>query len=233
MKVILLAAGFGTRLRPLTNDIPKCLVSINGKSLLEHWFDLLNPPENFDVLINTHYFADKVRSHVENLNPPHQWTLSYEEKLLGTAGTLRANKDFVGNESVMLVHADNLSRFNINLFIDAHSRRPQEAEMTMMLFETDRPSDCGVVEINQQGLVVDFFEKVKDPPSSLANGAVYIVEPTVIDRLTANNEITDFSTDVIPGMLGKIFTFFNGDYHRDIGTTASLALARKEFGDTS
>ena len=100
----------------------------------------------------------------------------------------------------------------------------------MMTFKTDAPQSCGIVELNSRGVVQQFHEKVDNPPGDLANAAVYIFEPTVISFLASlGRDIVDISTEVLPAYLGRIQTFLNEDYHRDIGTPESLVLAELEF----
>jgi mannose-1-phosphate guanylyltransferase len=129
----------------------------------------------------------------------------------------------------MLIHADNLSFCDFNAFIESHKNRPRNCEITMMLFKSDNPSSCGIVELDENNIVQKFHEKVKNPPSNLANGAVYICEVSIIDFLKSlhKNNI-DFSIDVLPMYMGKINTFLNDIYHRDIGTIKSYKLAQKE-----
>jgi mannose-1-phosphate guanylyltransferase len=123
-----------------------------------------------------------------------------------------------------------LTRFEVNKFIDAHRSRAIGAEITMMTFKTDTPQSCGIVELDSRGVVQQFHEKVDNPPGDLANAAVYIFEPTVISFLVSlGQNVIDISTEVLPAYLGRIQTFLNDDYHRDIGTPESLALAELEF----
>lgn len=130
----------------------------------------------------------------------------------------------------MVVHADNLSRFPVRAFIAAHRNRPAGAMMTMMTFDTDAPQTCGIVELDAQGLVQHFHEKVANPPGTRANGAVYIVESEIVDFIAGlGRTFVDLSTDVIPHFMGRIATYHNTGYHRDIGTVESLHKAEAEF----
>jgi mannose-1-phosphate guanylyltransferase len=230
LRALLLAGGLGTRLRPLTDRIPKCLVSIHGKPLLGYWLDLLLRDGVDAVLVNTHYLPDAVRAFVA-ASPWHSHiSLVHEESLLGTGGTVLRNRDFFKNDAFIVAHADNLTRFDLTAFIERHWRRPAAAELTMMTFETDDPRNCGIVEENERGIVTAFYEKVTDPPGNRANAAVYIFEPSVVEFLAAlGKETIDLSTEVIPRYLGRMCTFHNPDYHRDIGTPQSLAKAEQEF----
>lgn len=230
MKAILLAAGFGTRLRPLTETVPKCLVPIGGVPLLHLWLDQIFNSGIHYVLINTHYLSNKVEDFINGSKYKGRVRLSHEEELLGTAGTIFKNMEFIGGESVMVIHADNLSKFDVNDFIKAHESRPIYCNMTMMLFETDDPKSCGIVELNETGVVIGFHEKSSEPPSSMANAAIYILEPELISEFHAKSpQATDISTQIIPKNLGRIFTYLNTEYHRDIGTLESLRLANLEY----
>ncbi len=230
MKALLLAAGLGSRLKPITNITPKCLVEIDGRPLLDYWLDLLSNGGIDEVIINTHYLADVVSTYLDNRNSQILVHQVYEKKLLGTAGTLLKNRAFYQDEPVLLIHADNLSIFSLKKFITAFENRPKEVEITMMTFTTDVPENCGIVQLSSDGLVRKFFEKSKLNHGNIANGAVYIVSPAVLSFIESlNKREIDFSTEVIPNFLNKINTYHNDIYHRDIGDIQSLNLARVEF----
>lgn len=230
MRVLLLAAGRGTRLSPLTDTIPKCLVPINGRPLLDYWIRMLIDSGVHPVLVNLHHFADKVKNYILKSDFKEFVHTVYEERLLGTAGTLLKNRDFFNSEPMMLVHADNLCKFDVHAFIERHMVRPPYCVITMMTFQTSTPEYCGIVEIDEEGVVQSFYEKTSNPHGNLANGAVYIIEPPIFDFLRSlGKEVIDFSTEVLPHYIGKIFTFHNNAYHRDIGTVESYEMAKREF----
>jgi len=152
----------------------------------------------------------------------------YEEHLLGTAGTVRANSEFFQGECGLIIHADNFCTANFSSFIEAHRRRPKGALITMMTFVTDSPNTCGIVELDEQGLVMGFYEKVANPPGNLANGAIYIFEPEVIDFISESREsVHDISNDVLPRFLGQIYTWPSDGDLIDVGTIANLEEARR------
>ena len=128
MKAFLLAGGLGTRLRPLTDTTPKCLVEIGGRTLLDLWLDALAKVGVDEVLVNTHHLAERVEAHVAQRQDVPVVRLSHEPTLLGSAGTLMANKDFVAGEPMFLViNADNLTDFDLGRLVEAHraaERRP-------------------------------------------------------------------------------------------------------------
>lgn len=230
MRALLLAAGLGTRLQPLTDHIPKCLIAIDGKPLLDYWINILNKGGVYPLLVNLHHHADKVMNFINNSPYREFVTTVYEEKLLGTGGTLLKNRGFFDNEPLMLVHADNLSLFDVQAFVNSHLNRPTGCEITMMTFSTPTPHTCGIIETDEKGRVRAFHEKVANPPGDMANGAVYIIEPSIFNYLEdLNKDFIDFSTEVIPSFIGRINTFHNDVYHRDIGTIESYEMACKEF----
>lgn len=230
MKALLLSAGLGTRLRPVTNSIPKCLVPIDGKPLLQYWLENLTKVGVDEFLINISYLHKQVEEFVNNSEFKDNITLVYEDELLNTGGTVLENKNFFNNEAFMLIHADNLSFCNFNSFIDAHKNRPTNCDITMMLFKSDNPSSCGIVELDKNNIVKKFYEKISNPPSNLANGAVYICEPSIISFIeTLNKKDVDFSIEVLPNFMGKINTYLNDIYHRDIGNLESYGMAQIEL----
>jgi mannose-1-phosphate guanylyltransferase len=230
LRALLLAAGLGTRLRPITDSIPKCLVPIQGKPLLGYWLDRLLTNGIDRVLINTHYLPAVVRDYVSATPWRDFIDLAHEETLLGTGGTVLRNRAFFLGGAFLVAHADNLTRFDVRAFLNAHRDRPPGVEITMMTFDTDAPQTCGIVDLDERGVVTGFHEKSAAPPGRRANAAVYIFEASVIDFLASlNKEVIDISLEVIPRYLGRMHCFHNADYHRDIGTPESLRLANLEF----
>ena len=228
MRAILLAAGLGTRLRPLTDATPKCLMQINGVPLLGIWMERLIHSGVSPLLVNTHYLSDQVNEFVEKSEYRGQVNLVHEPSLLGTAGTLMENLDFFRGEDGMLIHADNYCMADLNLFIQAHLQRPPSCLMTMMTFRTNAPSDCGIVDIDKSGVVIGFHEKVESPPSNLANGALYLLSAALINHLKFLPTIPkDFSTEVVCKLIGRIYTYETSEDFIDIGTPASYSLANK------
>ncbi|MGC8453752.1 MAG: nucleotidyltransferase family protein [Cylindrospermopsis raciborskii] len=219
MRAILLAAGYGTRLRPLTNTIPKCLVPIKGTPLLGIWLERLTRAGIGPFLVNTHYLAEQVQGFVSNSPYRDQVKLVHEPTLLGTAGTLTANLDFFQSQDGMLIHADNYCLDHLHNLIEAHRKRPTECVMTMMTFRTDQPSNCGIVDIDENRVVTGFYEKVSSPPGNLANGAVYILSAAMLRELSLEfSTVKDFSNEVLPHFIGRIFTYETLDVFIDIGT---------------
>jgi len=230
MRALLLAAGLGSRLQPLTKYLPKCLVPINGRPLLDYWLEALVSSGVDEILINTHYMAPLVNEYIKRSEWADFVVVVHEKQLLGTGGTILKNHAFFKNEPFLVAHADNLTIFDMSAFADHHTCRPADIELTMMIFDTTDPQSCGIVELDERDAVKAFHEKVTNPPGTLANAAVYILEPSVVDMMAnLGKEQIDFSTEVVQLLLGKIITYHNTKYHRDIGTPSSWIQANQDF----
>jgi len=227
IRALLLAAGMGTRLLPLTRNWPKCLMPIARRPLLEHWLCILRKSGIKDVLVNIHHHRHAVELFLSRPQFDGSVSRSYEPKLLGTAGTVLRNIEFLKDHVVLLIHADNWCQCNFSNYLDFHlNHRPPNTLITMMTFRTNRPSECGIVTLNRENVVTGFYEKVGEPPGNLANGAVYLLEPEVIDWISKRPFVVDFSRDVLPNFLGLTATWENKDIHRDIGLRDTLIKAQ-------
>jgi mannose-1-phosphate guanylyltransferase len=228
MRALLLAAGMGTRLRPLTETVPKCLVPIKGQALLDIWLERLQEAGIGPCLVNTHHLSGLVESFVETSPYRYNVNLVHEAELKGTAGTLMQNLDYFRGGDAMLIHADNYCLADLSAFIQAHCKRPSECVMTMMTFRTRRPEYCGIVERDARGVVTAFHEKIINPPGDTANGGVYILSSEFLRQLnTEFPHATDFSTQVIPPFMGRIYSFHTSETFMDIGTPESYAAANE------
>lgn len=224
---LLLAAGYGTRLHPYTNEWPKCLMPVHGTPLLQYWLESVRQIGASKVLVNLHYLASKVEAFLMRPNFSEWVEFIYEPQLMGTAGTILANYSHFTNSTLLLVHADNYCQCDFSSFLHYHqTQRPKHCLMTMMTFDTLTPSSCGIVETDELGVVKAFYEKVVNPPGNRANGAVYLLEPEALKWLHDHPEAQDFSTQVLPSFLGRIATWHNDQVHIDIGTVESLTAAQ-------
>lgn len=231
MRALLLAAGIGSRLRPITDTVPKCLVPIHGRPLLDYWFDLLFATGAVErALVNVHYLAELVVEHVACSRWRDRIDLVQEDALLGTGGTLLANRHYFGDEDFLVAHADNLTDVDVAWLLERHRARTPGTAMTMLAFRTDDPSSCGILECDKSDVVQAFHEKVVEPPGNLANAAVYVVGCEVVHAAARlGRPVIDLSTEVIPGFVGRIQAVETNGYHRDIGNPESLRRAHEEF----
>jgi mannose-1-phosphate guanylyltransferase len=231
MRALLLAGGTGSRLMPLTATVPKCLVPIHGRPLLDYWLELLFSGGVIErAVVNTHWLSPIVEAHVAASPWRDRIDLVHERELLGTGGTILANAERFEDRPFLVAHADNLTSFALEAFLEAHANRPEGATMTMLAFRTDDPRSCGILELDPRGIVKAFHEKVEKPPGNLANGAVYVLEPEVARFIAGlGKSFVDLSTEVMPHFVGRILAWETPGYHRDIGNPESLARANREF----
>jgi len=229
ISVILLTAGYGSRLMPLTKILPKCLMPISGHPLLQYWIDYILALKIDRLAMNTHYLNEEVLQFLDANKYRSKVEVFHETKLLGTAGTLKNIYTWANDLPIMVVHADNWIGADLQEFINFHfSNRNHKISLSMMTFSSETPSSCGIVDIDENSIVKNFYEKVDNPPSNLANGAVYIIEPEVMDFIKKNEYVNDFSLQVIPAFLSRIATWHNKNFHRDIGTLPELKKAQDD-----
>ena len=228
MKAFLLTAGLGTRLHPITLHTPKCLVDIAGRPLIDWWFDSMELGGVTEVLINLHHLPDQVTEHIQQLETPVKVTFFYEEVLLGSAGTLRANRDFVKDEKAFfIIYGDNLTSLKLAELYQYHIEHPHP--LTMALFRTSRPKSCGIATLDENGTVISFIEKPEAPTSDLANAGIYVATAAIFDKIPADKTPCDIGFDLLPALTGNMGGWETRDYLIDIGTMENLEKARKDW----
>ena len=233
LRALLLSAGLGSRLRPLTDNKPKCLMEIDNRPIMEYWLSKLEKVGCEKALINTHYLFEEVDQFLQNRKKSSMFVQTkYEKKLLGTAGTLIHNCDFFNNSRIIMIHVDNMTKFNLSELLEADRFRPDYCFLTMLTFNTDNPSKSGIVVKDEKNVLKEFYEKVENPPSDQANAAIYVFDYDFIEKLKKDFPFAkDFSLEIIPNFMGRIFTFHTNEKLIDIGTKDSLLKARKYFSD--
>jgi len=224
MKAIILAAGHGERLKPLTNAIPKCLVSVRGLPILSIWLGLCRQHGINDVLVNTHAHASAVRKHLLNHSGDIRVKITYEERLLGSAGTLLANRDWIGSDGEFWVfYGDVLTNVSMERMLDFHYRHRQVA--TLGVYAVADPKQCGIVSIDDEHIVQGFVEKPTNPCGNLAFAGVMIGTPALLDAIP-DHVPADLGFHVLPNLLGKMAAYRISEYLLDIGTPTAYQDAQ-------
>jgi histidinol-phosphate phosphatase family protein len=226
VKALLLAGGLGTRLRPLTDSVPKCLIEVLDRPLLDFWVDRLAEAGIGEARVNTHALPEQVRDYIARVNSAGRVHLveSYEPVLLGSAGTVAANPDLADlADQIVVVYADNLSDIDLRPLLDFH--RSHNDPFTMMLFHTPNPRACGIAELDASGRIVSFIEKPVEPASDLANAGLYVIDVSAYREIAALKAF-DLGFDALPRFVGRMRGWVWGGYHLDIGTHQALAQAR-------
>jgi mannose-1-phosphate guanylyltransferase len=227
VKAFLLAAGVGSRLRPITDTVPKCMVVIDDRPLLDIWLDAFDRAGVDEVLVNLHHLPAVVRRHLAARTGPPAVRTSFESALLGSAGTLAANRQWVdGEEFFLACYADNLTDFDLRSLVDAH--REHGAVATLTVFHSPNPSAGGVMEIDSTGRVIGFAEKPSQPVSDLTNAGMYAFHPSVLDEIDGTPP-NDIGYDLLPRLVGRARAVLVEEYFRDIGTADAYRRACEEW----
>ena len=226
-----MAAGFGNRLRPITDTVPKCLVPINGVPLIDYWLRLFNAHGINDILINSHYLHDKVSDHLKQNIYTQSVTLFYEKVLLGSLGTLIHHKDrFVNDSNILVCYSDNLTDTNLTRLIQYHNSHGEDA--TIGLFQSNNPTQCGIVELDESDTVVGFEEKPAKPKGNLANAGIYVFKTSLFNDSSVDvieNDIKDIGNDLLPKLVGRMKGYRISEYLLDIGTIDNYKLAHEHL----
>ncbi|HKS76778.1 MAG TPA: nucleotidyltransferase family protein [Terriglobales bacterium] len=224
MKAFLLAAGHGTRLRPLTDDCPKCLLPIQHTPMLEIWFDLCRRYGIKEILVNVHAHADRVKQFVRANGKDLRVHVIEEPVLLGSAGTIRANQDWVANESLFWIfYADVLTSTNLSAMLSAHTRRNPVA--TLGVYRVSNPKRCGIVTLGPDNIIEDFIEKPEHPASNLAFSGLIIATPKLLSAIPAHHPC-DIGFDLLPRLRGSMLAYPIPDFLLDIGTRETYESAQ-------
>jgi mannose-1-phosphate guanylyltransferase len=227
VKAFLLAAGLGSRLRPVTDNIPKCMVPIGGRPLLDIWLDAFDRAGVSEVMVNLHHLPGVVIHHIAARRRPPVVRTFFESRLLGSAGTLVANQRWVAEEKFFLAcYADNLTDFDLRSLIDEH--REHDARATLAVFHSPRPSSGGVVEVDAGGVMVGFTEKPERPVGDLTNAGLYAFHPSVLDEIDPVPP-KDIGYDLLPRLTGRARAVLVEGYFRDIGTADAYRQACEEW----
>lgn len=232
MKAMILAAGVGKRMQHLTLDTPKVLLPIGGIPIAEHTILWLKSHGISEIAINIHHLAERVVVFLgDGSHLGVKIEYSVEEELLGTAGGVKKMASWLGDNFVV-VCGDIYTDFNLSKMASLHKRK--RAMATLVLFNTNKPWEVGIVNVNSGGLITGFTEK--PPPGSvkgnLASGGVYIFNRQVLDYIPSNI-FSDFGRNIFPELTKYNLPIYgypleDDDYLIDIGTLANYAKVNKK-----
>lgn len=227
MKAFLLAAGLGTRLRPLTDQTPKCLLPVRGVPVLAIWLDLCHRHGIDEVLINAHSHGGQVREYLAAHRNGVNATVVDEPVLLGSAGTILANRKWLGGERCFwIIYADVLTTASLGKMMQFHRERRGLA--TLGGYEVPDPERCGIMQADADGLIQRFVEKPKTPAGRLAFSGLMIADAALLEWIP-DNRPADLGFDVLPQLAGKMYAWPISDYLLDIGTFENFKLAQKTW----
>lgn len=231
MKAYILSAGLGTRLHPTTQTIPKVMLQIGSKPVLWYQIKLAAFYDFDEIMINLHQNANIVTRYFgDGKNFKARISYSFEKKLLGTAGAVKAAEKFFKGETFLVMYGDTLRTTNLKKLLDFHKEKG--GVCTISLYEAKEPWTQGVVEIDKNGQILALVEKPKkdEEPSNLANAGVMIFEPKIFDNIP-KNKFSDFGFDIFPTLVKKekVYGFKDNSYIQDIGTPERYRKAKIDF----
>ncbi len=220
MKAMILAAGVGSRLDPLTRAIPKPMVPIVGRPVIEHIVLDLKKHGFLDIRVNVHYLGNVI---AEGLGDGSRLgvhiSYAHEEKLWGDAGSVKRSEEFFQGETFLVVGGDDISDIDLSGLMAMH--REKNAASTIATTLVDDPSQFGIVVTDDDGRITRFLEKPKggDVFSKMANTGVYVFEPGVFD-LIPKDTFYGFGNEVFPQLLAEgrpLYAFSTQSYWKDVG----------------
>src|SRR6202046_1361403 len=219
MRAMVLAAGLGTRLRPLTNEITKPMVPVLDRPVMAHILDLLDRHGLEHVIASLHYFPESIKRYFGE-----RLSYRYEEELLGTAGGVRACAAFFGDEAFLIISGDALTDIDLSAFVARH--REAGGIATLAVKKVSDTREYGVVLHDREGRITGFQEKPnpQEALSDLGNGGIYIFEPAIFDYFP-ERPFVDWAQDVFPALLGHDGPFHLHEvreYWNDVGSLAEL-----------
>jgi NDP-sugar pyrophosphorylase family protein len=227
MKAVLLGAGKGTRLAPLTDSIPKILAPLGNRPLLDHQLDYLAANGVSEVAVNVHHHADQLLAALERHTPPPATRASYEPELLGTAGALLPLRDFL-TEPFLVVYGDVVTDADLGALMARH--RELDGIATLAYYRSDDTAGKGLLELAPDGRVTAFVEKPSDARTGCVNAGLYALDPAILDLV--GPAPSDFGHDVWPRALAAGHRLYGHElsaYLRDVGSPDALAAADAEL----
>jgi mannose-1-phosphate guanylyltransferase/mannose-1-phosphate guanylyltransferase/phosphomannomutase len=219
MKAMVLAAGLGTRLRPLTYEITKPMVPVLDRPVMEHILDLLARHGVQQVIANVHYFPETIEAHFGD-----RISYSFEPELLGTAGGVRKCAEFFGEETFLVISGDALTDIDLTALAERHVQSGGVATLAVKKVSDTR--EFGVVLHDHAGRITGFQEKPApdEALSDLGNCGIYVFEPEIFDYFP-DRPFVDWAHDVFPTLLDGDVPFHiheTREYWNDVGSLAEL-----------
>ena len=231
MKSIILCAGEGTRLRPITYECPKCMIRVGDKPLLEYLIILARNHGITEIAINLFHLPDSITDYFGDGGKfGVNITYSPEEELLGSAGAVKRLEGFL-DETFVVIYGDLLTDLDLTKMAGFHQKH--NAPVTVSLYQVPNPEECGLVETTDNDRIVRFVEK-PDPDdvfTDWANAGVYIIEPEII-KYIPNTHPYDFGSDLFPKLLNEdvpLYGYRISEELIDIGSPYKLEKANRMF----
>lgn len=233
MKAFIMAAGEGTRLRPLTYIRPKPLVPLGNKPIIYRIISLLKTNGITDIIINLHYKGERIKEFLGNgKDLGVDIIFSEEETLLGTAGGVKKMEESL-TDTFVVISGDIATDINIREMITFHKKK--DSLFTLAVSIVDDPTKYGVVSLNSDGKIQRFLEKPSRDKvfSPLVNAGIYVIEKEVLKEIPENT-FYDFGKQLLPLLLEKnapLYGYLSSAYWKDIGNISDYKKVHSDLGD--
>lgn len=233
---MILAAGFGTRLRPLTQAVPKPMVPVLNRPLLEHTIELLRSFNIRDIAVNVHHLPEKIMDHFgDGSQLGVNLHFSREEKIMGTAGGIKAVQSFLESGTFLVINSDIIVNIDLDRVLDFH--RHKRSCLTLVVREDDSPKKYDPIEIQEDGRIVHFVGassmNIPDNTRRVMFTGVQIMEPEIFSRIPAG-KFCGTTEDVFPEMIQEglpVFGYLHKDYWIDMGNRSQYLKVHKDALD--
>ncbi len=230
MKAVILAGGFGTRLRPLSSTRPKPMIPVLGKPNLQYILEALEKVEEIDeVILSVHYMRGEIREFIDEKmsDYPKEIRFVNDPMPLETGGALKNVEDYV-SEDFLVIYGDVFTNFDYRELIKAHEEN--EGLITVAATKVYDPERFGVLEMDENGKVIHFEEKPRRPRSNLVDAGIYVVNKKVLEEIPKGKEIY-FEREILPRFVerGEVYAYKmpKGTYWVDLGTPEDFFYAHQ------
>ena len=230
MKAIVLVGGQGSRLRPITYDVPKAMVPLRNRPFMGYMFDFLRSGDLSGAVLSLGYLPDPIQSYFDGQDL-EGFSIDYavEDRPLGTAGGIKNAEGYLDGEPLVVVNGDVLSGANLREAIETHEA--SDALATIVLTSVEDPTAYGLVEVDHDMIVRRFLEKpaADEVTTNLINAGIYVMEPEVLAMIPAGREVS-IEREIFPRLQseGRLGAYVSSSYWRDIGTPRSYLAASQD-----
>lgn len=231
MKVFILTGGLGTRLKPLTDNLPKVMITIGGRPILEHLINLCHFHNLNNIIISTYYLPKPIYNYFKDGKKFNvHLTYSHENTRAGSAGALKLAESLLKNDDFIVLNGDVLTNVNLAAMADFH--RQKRGLATFLVHNTDHPFDSDIVEFNQFQLITRFFRpRADDKFKPIAKTGAHIFKPEVLNFIPQGKKYS-LEKQLIPDLLQQpqsLYAFYSNCYSKDMGTPARLLAVQKDY----
>jgi mannose-1-phosphate guanylyltransferase len=228
MKAVVLVGGQGSRLRPVTYDIPKALVPLRNRPFMGYMLDFLRRGGLSGAVLSLGYLPDPIQNYLRGKQDLDSFSVDYavEDHALGTAGGIKNAEKYLDGETLVVVNGDVLTSMDLTMAIRVH--KASDALATIILTSVEDPTAYGLVDVDHEMLVHRFIEKpaADEVTTNLVNAGIYVLEPEVLGMIPAGREVS-IEREIFPELQdsGRLRAHISSSYWRDIGTPRSYLAA--------